>query len=93
MTNADYIRSMTNEQLEEFIERLAFGRETPWSKPFADKYCTACPVIEAVTDRGIKMQLSECDFADSECPHGSDILWWLSEAYNDAEGLIPKASR
>lgn len=81
MTNADYIRAMTNEQLEEFIERLAFGRETPWSEPFAEKYCMACPVIEAVTEDGIKVQLSECDFVDGECPHGSDILWWLNELH------------
>lgn len=80
MTNADYIRSMTNEELEVFIEQLAFKRETPWADEFSQKFCRVCPHEEyVVPEYHFPLKLAECDFVDGECPHGSDILWWLNE--------------
>lgn len=79
-TNAERIRGMTVGQLAEFINSLAFKRETPWSEPFEKTFCKECQRVE-VTVEGTnhKMFLSECDFADGECPHGNDIVWWLKQ--------------
>ena len=43
-TNADRINSMTIEEKAEFLSSIAYGRKTPWSQPFAEKFCKACPV-------------------------------------------------
>ena len=82
-TNADHIRSMTDEELAEFMCKLAYARETPWSEPFAEKFCKSCPTVHCVLEDGREMDLTECDFADGECPHGVDTVWWLKTAYKE----------
>lgn len=80
VTNADRIRNMSDEELANFVARIAYARETPWSKPFADKFCKNCPVtLVESTHPPMSLYLNECDFADGECPHGSDIVWWLQQ--------------
>lgn len=79
MTNADRINSMTIEEKAEFLSKIAYERETPWSKPFAEKFCKSCPEPEYTLEDGSKMRLHECDFSDGVCPHGGDIVWWLKQ--------------
>ena len=77
-TNADSIRAMSDEELARFLYALAFARETPWSDLFVERFCKNCPTIMAIVGDK-EMQFNECDFADGECPNGSDIVWWLKQ--------------
>ena len=78
MTNADRINSMTIEEKEEFLSSIAYGRETPWSEPFAEKFCKSCPETKCeIPDYLNPLFLHECDFTDGKCPHGSAIVWWM----------------
>lgn len=80
MTNADRINAMTIEEKAEFISRIAYGRETPWSEPFAEKFCKSCPETKCeIPDYLNPLFLHECDFTDGKCPHGSDLVWWLQQ--------------
>lgn len=80
MKNADKIRSMSDEELAEFISSIAYGRETPWSKSFWEKFCKACPVTKVeIPDYLNPLFLHECDFKDGKCPHGIAIVWWLQQ--------------
>ena len=78
-TNADRIRAMSDEELACFIKKLAYNREPPWGDLFQETFCKGCPAQEYTMENGQKMRLRECDFADGECPHGSDIAWWLQQ--------------
>lgn len=84
MTNADRIRAMSDEELADFLSRLAYACDEPWSNLFALKFCYNCPEPEYTLDDGRKMNLHECDFKDGKCPHGSDVMWWLNQAAEEA---------
>lgn len=76
-TNADKIRSMSNEELRDFLD--GFRVET-FSEPFGDKFCKNCPTTEGTIQGGlIPLRFNECDFADGVCPHGDSLTWWLSQ--------------
>ena len=79
MTNADRINSMTIEEKADFLYGIAYGRETPWSEPFARRMCDSCQTVHVTYESGIEDDLNECDFVDGECPHGCDIVWWLQQ--------------
>ena len=80
VTNGGYIRAMLDKDLSNFLAALAYGRETPWSEPFEKKFCRNCPTVEGtIQETGQTMDFHECEFADGECPHGSDIVWWLQQ--------------
>ena len=79
MTNADRLNDMTIEEKAEFISSIAYGRETPWSEPFARKLCDSCPTVHGTYESGIEDDFYECDFVDGKCPHGSAIVWWLQQ--------------
>ena len=82
-TNTDLIRGMTDEELAEFLSRITYGRETPWSKPFARRLCDSCPTVHGTYESGIEDDFHECDFVDGKCPHGSAIVWWLQQPAED----------
>lgn len=82
-TNADHIRSMTDEELADFMCELAYGRKTPWAEPFARKFCDNCPTVHGTYESGQEDDFTECDFVDGKCPHGSDTVWWLKQAYKE----------
>ena len=84
-TNADRIRAMSDKELAGFIEELAYNRETPWGDLFQETFCKGCPAQEYTMENGQKMRLRECDFADGECPHGSDIAWWLKQSAEEGD--------
>ena len=83
MTNADRINSMTIEEKADFLSSIAYGRETPWSEPFARRLCDSCPTVHGTYERGIEDDFHECDFVDGKCPHGSAIAWWLQQPAED----------
>ena len=86
-TNGEYIRSMSDEELAEFIKYIAFARETPWSGLFEKKFCKNCPTTHVTfVDSGKEMECTECDFSDGKCPHGDDVVWWLGEPYKEQKG-------
>lgn len=85
MTNADRIRNMSDDELAEFLDQIAYARETPWSKPFYEKFCKSCPEPEYTLDDGRELRLHECDFKDGVCPHGGDIVWWLQQPAEEAQ--------
>lgn len=85
LSNADRIRTMTDEELAEMLSQLYYGREEHWSFPFARKFCDSCPAPEYTLDDGRKMNLQECDFTDGKCPYGSDIVWWLQQPAEEAQ--------
>lgn len=84
MTNADRIRAMRYEELAEFLSSIAYGRETPWSEPFARRMCDSCQTVHGTYESGIEDDFHECDFVDGKCPHGSDIVWWLQQPAEDS---------
>lgn len=84
-TNADRIRAMSDEELACFIKKLAYNREPPWGDLFQETFCKGCPAQEYTMENGQKMRLRECDFADGECPHGSDIAWWLQQPAEEGD--------
>ena len=79
MTNADRLDAMSIEEKAQFLHSIAYNRETPWSKPFYEKFCKDCPATEYTLDDGRKLCLHDCDFKDGKCPHGTDIVWWLQQ--------------
>lgn len=80
ITNADRIRSMSDEELAEFISGIAYGRENPWSNLFEEKCCKNCPITKCeISDYLNPIFLHECEFDDGKCPHGSDVEWWLQQ--------------
>lgn len=85
MTNAGRINAMTIEEKAEFLSSIAYGRETPWSLPFAEKFCKSCPTTTCTVEGyHHPMDLNECDFTDGKCPHGDNIVWWLQQPAVDA---------
>ena len=78
-TQADRIRAMSDEEMAQLLYSIAYARETPWSKPFWEKFCKDCPCPEYTLNDGMKLHLHECDFKDGKCPHGTDIVWWLQQ--------------
>ena len=78
-TNAQKIRSMSDDELSEFLSSITYGRETPWSEPFARRLCDSCPTVHGTYESGIEDDFHECDFLDGECPHGGAIVWWLKQ--------------
>lgn len=83
LTHAERIRSMSDEELADFLIEIAYGRETPWSEQFRLKFCKRCPEPEYTLDDGRKLRLHECDFKDGKCPHGGEIAWWLKQVAMD----------
>lgn len=82
MTNADYIRNMTDDELSKFFEQFVEG---PWTDEFGKECCKKCPTVECTVEDHpfVKpMQLNECDFVDGVCPHGDSIKWWLNREYD-----------
>ena len=79
VTNADRINSMTIEEKADFLSSIAYGRETPWSEPFARRLCDSCPTVHGTYESGIEDDFHECDFVDGKCPHWGDIVWWLQQ--------------
>lgn len=64
ITNANYIRSMTDEELAEWISGIAYARKTPWDSLFARKFCDTCHKIKSTLPGWKTIDLYECDYVD-----------------------------
>lgn len=79
-TNADRIRSMSDEKLADFLSSIAFEGDVLWADQFIEKLCKSCPTITCTVDGDhCQVNLKECDFEDGKCPHGSEVMWWLRQ--------------
>ena len=77
MTNADYIRAMSDQELAALLHGICYGRDEPWEQEFKTVCCDCCPTVEATGEDGKHYSLHECDFVDGVCPHGGSVRWWL----------------
>lgn len=66
VTNADRIRSMSDEALAEFLEHIAYDSEPVWLEPFDKAFCQTCSSPEPCV-------------VVRECPNGISSLWWLKQ--------------
>lgn len=79
-SNADRIRSMSDEELADFLSSIAFEGDVLWADQFIEKLCKSCPKITCTVDGDhCQVKLNECDFEDGKCPHGSEVMWWLQQ--------------
>lgn len=84
-TNADRIRSMSDEKLADFLSSIAFEGDVLWADQFIEKLCKSCPTITCtVYGDHCQVELKECDFVDGKCPHGSEVMWWLQQPAEEA---------
>lgn len=76
-TNADRIRAMSDEELAEFCEQLAYI-EPVWDRWFGKTFCDKCEPFVGEYE-GESMEFHECEASDGGCPHGNAALCWLRE--------------
>ena len=82
MTNADYIRHLTDEELCKFLSEIEMVPDGPWREAFHDAFCAECENRTAVRNQetGEVEMLRRCELDD--CPEGDEILWWLRQEAN-----------
>lgn len=82
-TNADMIRSMSDDGLYNFLSAIA--QDGPWADEFDKTFCQKCNPVEVERNLfGREVEYYECEFEDGHCPHydGDCLKWWLGkEAY------------
>lgn len=86
MNNYDRVMCMTPEKLAEFLKKAEC--RPPWDDAFVKACCYKCKTeTVTVTDEPKRtLEVHPCDFTDGECPHGSDITWWLAQRAPTNEG-------
>lgn len=77
LTNADHIRSMSDEELAEFLEHIAYESVPVWTEPFDKVFCQTCS--------------AEPCFAGA-CPNGKGSLWWLKQPAEEKRALLEHAN-
>ena len=84
-TNYDRIMDMSAEEFAEFLKGTEY--RPPWADAFEKTCCRKCKTeTVTMTDEPKRtLELHPCDFTDGECPHGSDISWWLSQTIEKKE--------
>lgn len=77
-TNYDRIMDMSEDELRSFLETVEDN--PPWVSAFARAKCDNCPkeTVE-LEDHHFPIEIYPCDVGKHECPHGSDIAWWLEQ--------------
>lgn len=82
-TNADVIRSMSDIELYDFLDK--FAHDGPWYKEFEEAFCSDCKPVQVERNLfGREIEYYECEFEDGHCPYydGDCLKWWLGkEAY------------
>ena len=85
-TNADRIRTMSDEELTKFIEGICLYGSEPWVNPFEERVCNSCHAIfERMSEKLGKYEVHACECTDHGCPHNgagcgpNDIAWWLMQ--------------
>lgn len=77
-TNEDIIRSMSSNELYDFLKSISI--DGPWTDDFEDVVCYNCEPVEIERNFiGKETAYYECDYEDGKCPHynGDALKWWL----------------
>ena len=79
MTNFEWIKSLSPEQLAEWLENeVTFTDEAPWNKWFNEQYCKKCPPEKGMIDFGHGPEEEEFAFCelgpDKKCRYFDHIL-------------------
>lgn len=85
-TNYDRIMDMSAEELAEFLKEAEY--RPPWADAFGKARCDKCKTetVTVMEEPRRTLEVNPCDFTDGECPHGSDITWWLAQRAPTKEG-------
>ena len=83
MNNYDRVMCMTPEKLAEFLKKAEC--RPPWDDAFVKACCYKCKTetVTVTAEPKRTLEVHPCDFTDGECPHGSDIAWWLAQRCAD----------
>ena len=85
-TNADRIRAMSDEELACFIKKLAYNRETPRGVIcFRRRFARGARPKNTPWKTGKKCGSVSAISLMGECPHGSDIAWWLQQPAEEGD--------
>ena len=86
MNNYDRVMCMTPEKLAEFLKEAEY--RPPWADAFGKECCDKCrtETVTVMEEPHRTLEVNPCDFTDGECPHGSDITWWLAQRAPTKEG-------
>ena len=92
MTNFEYIKSKTIDELAKWLDQLDAQENTPWSKWFDNNYCQKCePEIAYASYLNKELEFSYCELNDFKCrffPELSEVpdykqivRMWLESEY------------
>ena len=85
--NGDFVRSMTDGQLAEFLTKIADDAWGPWEEPFHTAFCQECRPVEHIDEEGFEDSVWPCWRGGPGCPHaGSPALWWLGQPTEGVSG-------
>lgn len=79
-TNEDIIRSMTSNELYDFLNHITKNNEKPWDYEFERIFCNNCSPVDFKRNFfGREIGYFECE--DGVCPHhnGNALRWWLKK--------------
>lgn len=77
MTNLEYIRSCSDDELASFLTR--FGGGTDFEDAICKSYCPVCPIREAC----IADMVEDCP---EELTTENQVKAWLKDKYEEADG-------
>ena len=67
MNNFEKLKSMSLEELADWLDKNGMWDNSPWSKWFDSKYCRQCQPVEATVEDDFGKR--ECEFAWCELEH------------------------
>lgn len=68
MTNFEYIKSKTIDELAKWLDNYGLQEHSPWSEWFDNNYCQKCDTIKQYVDcLGRDLEFSYCEFNDDKC--------------------------
>ena len=79
----DWICSMDEDTLGEFLDDLVYSGKGPWEALFDATFCQHCPTTTVTTGDGFQDDLHPCCFSGQGCPHGKEAVWWVRQKLNE----------
>jgi len=75
MTNEEHIRTMSHDELYEFLEYAV--QDYPWYDEFANAFCKHCEPTYKINGNDV----CQCELDINKCPHekGNTLEWWLKQ--------------
>lgn len=83
MTNVERIRAMSDGELADLLDEIAYNKARPWEGPFEGAFCETCPTTECTRPDGKKLNLHECDLNGGECHYDGAVAWWLGQTVEE----------